>query len=259
MLRTALLAPLVVALAASAVAAAGPSNPARSFRDTVADSPGAPDVTTVSVQATAGAVTFVVRTAAAAPWVGAAAIVGIDSDGDATSGDAGGARGMELSYVLHSEHDEFTLDRSGGESVQHPSATARLTGGTLTIRVPRAELEASGGPVGFVVSTPGPAGRDRAPDTGEWRFSPDATVRRLVTSFAPAAPAHGKRFALRSVVAVFSDGTSGTAPAACRASLDGVRLGASCRWRIPTGARGKKLAVVIRSAGLSTTLRFTVR
>lgn len=197
-------------------------------------------------------------TADAVSWTNAAAILEIDADANPATGNAGGAPGIELSYVLHSLHDKLTLDRSNGESTANPAATATLSGATLTIAVPFAELGPSDR-IGFFIATPGPSGADRAPNAGEWQLSPNAAVTAISPSFSPATPRRGHTFALTRVTTRFSDGTSGTAVATCTARLGTVRLAAGCRWRLRANARGKKLTVVVRAAGLAKMVRFTVR
>jgi len=254
--RASSLAALLLALTVAGVAAG--STPGPSFKDMLADSSGAPDISTVVVASDARGVTFVIRTADAGSWTNAAAILDIDADANPATGNAGGAAGIELSYVLHSLHDKFTLDRSNGESTADPAATATLSGATLTIAVPFAELGPSDR-IGFFIATPGPSGADRAPNAGEWQLSPNAAVTAISPSFSPATPRRGHTFALTRVTTRFSDGTSGTAVATCTARLGTVRLAAGCRWRLRANARGKKLTVVVRAAGLAKMVRFTVR
>ncbi len=222
MCRASSLAALLLALTVAGAAAG--STPGPSFKDTLADSSGAPDVSSVVVASDARGVTFVIRTADAVSWTNAAAILDIDADANPATGNAGGAPGIELSYVLHSLHDKLTLDRSNGESTANPAATATLSGATLTIAVPFAELGPSDR-IGFFIATPGPSGADRAPNAGEWQLSPNAAVTA----------------------------------ATCTARLGTVRLAAGCRWRLRANARGKKLTVVVRAAGLAKMVRFTVR
>ena len=251
-----------LAAAAGLLAADGAlgANPGPTFVDPAGDAAGAPDVTAVLVTSGTTAVTFTIRTAHAGAWVDAAAILDLDADADSATGNAGGRPGYELAYVLHSLHDSFTLDRSNGEHVERPAATASLSGATLTITVPLSEL-GNGPTIGFRISTPARTGEDVAPADSkpEWRFSPAATVRSIAATFTPAAPAHGRRFAVARVRTAFSDGTTGTAPAACTARLRRSPLGGSCRWRIPASASGKTLSIVVRAAGLRRAYSFRVR
>jgi hypothetical protein len=245
---------LVALFAALALAAPGPT-----YLDAAGDADGAPDVKSVVVQADAGNVIFTIQ--AVGSWTDAAAILRIDTDGDPSTGDAFGDTGFEAVYVLHSLHDHFTLERSGGASVEHPAASWSLDGSTLTISAPLAELAMSGPAIGFRVSTPAPSGEDQAPDTTlpEWRFSPDATVTSIAATFAPRAPKHGKLFAVVRVKTTFSDGNTGTAPARCSARLGRAQLRGSCRWRVSARARGKRLTVKVTAAGLQRTYSFRVR
>ena len=117
------------------ILAAGPT-----FVDPAGDAGGAPDIRSVDVQSDADALTFAIH--ASDVWQGAAAILELDTDDNQATGDAGGERGYELSYVLHSNHDSFTLDESNDVHIAQPAATWRLEGPTLTIAAPRAELRA---------------------------------------------------------------------------------------------------------------------
>ncbi len=258
---------LVLALAAAALTAtaAQAGSVTTTFKDTVGDAGGGPDVTTVSVSEARGAAVFTIHTATASSWDNAAAILSIDADSNAATGDAGSETGFEAVYVLHSLHDQFTLERSHGEHVAAPLATWALTGGTLTITAPLSEF-GSAGAFGFRVSTPAPAGGDRAPNSGEWSFDPSASKRRatsLTARFHPAAPRHGKRFRVSSARITYSNGTRAAAGSRlhCTAKLAGHRraLRGSCRWRIPASAARKKLVVVVRAAGVKRRYTFRVR
>jgi hypothetical protein len=105
-------------------------------------------------------------------------------------------------------------------------------------------------------STPAPSGEDK---TARWQLSPGAAVTSISARFAPALPTHGKRFALVGLTTTFADGTTGTAAATCTAALAGRRLPASCGWNLPANARGKKLVVRVRGAGLSRVYTLSVR
>ena len=222
-----LTATLILAL----LAAAGSASANHIFADPVGDASGAPDVTSVAVTTSSTKVTFTIHTTSAEEWTNSAAILDIN------------AGGTELMYVLHSLHDNFTLDKTG-EQGAHTDATANLSGATLTIVVPLAEL---GGAqrIGFRVSTPGPTGEDRAPDASlaPWQYSLAPSI-----SFTPAAPVHGKTFAAHV-----------PAGATCRATVGKTLLRGACRWRIPAGAAGKRLAVVVTSGGAKKTYSFRVR
>lgn len=142
------------------------------YNDAVGDANGAPDITTVGVNSDASGFTWVIHTADAGSWNNAAAILSLDTDANAATGDAGGVAGAELSYVLHSDHSEFTLDYSDGKHVDNPQATAVLSGSQLTIDVPFTEM-GTVNTVGFRIETPGPTGSDNAPERAqtEWVFS----------------------------------------------------------------------------------------
>ena len=244
----------ITLFAALAAAIPGPT-----FIDPAGDAGGAPDVKTVLVQASSGFVTFTIH--AAGSWTDAAAILRIDTDGDPSTGDAFSGTGYEAVYVLHSLHDNFTLELPHGVTVEHPAATWSLSGSKLSISAPLSELAIDGPTIGFRVSTPAPDGEDVAPDASlpEWRFSPAATVTAIAATFGPGAPRHGKSFAVTRVVTRFSDGNRGTAAASCSARLGRAALHGACRWRIPARARGKKLTVVLTAAGIRRTYSFRVR
>jgi hypothetical protein len=115
-------------------------------------------------------------------------------------------------------------------------------------------------PIGFSVSTTALSGRrDRAPETGEWRFDPRAKLVAVTATFTPAAPKAGRVFALRSLRTRFADGSTGTGPATCGARLALANLPGSCRWRIPLRTQGRRLAVTVGAGDVTRTYEFTVR
>jgi len=74
------------------------------------------------------------------------------------------------------------------------------------------------------------------------------TLRRSVVTFAPTFPRSGRKFALRTVSLVLSDGSRvKAATSSCSATLSGKAYGKrkSCTWNLPASARGKKLRVSI--------------
>src|SRR5689334_4384007 len=209
----AVLRPMVIIASALLLTAAAAANVGPAFTDAGGDAANAPDIRTVDVGSDGAAVSFAIHTANAAAWQGAAAILALDTDANQSTGDAGGERGYELSYVLHSNHDALTLDESSQRHVVQPAATWRLDGGTLTITAPRSELRA-GPTIGFRVETLAPGGSDDAPDgSSPWQFSPDAVPATIAASFLPVGPRHGRAFALARVMVSFSDGNHGPAPA----------------------------------------------
>jgi hypothetical protein len=244
-----------------AASSAGANGVTRIFPDSTGDSSGAPDITKVRVTAGASSVTFAVQATTASSWQDAAAILSIDTDADPATGDAGGSKGFELSYVLHSNHDEFTLDQSNGIHIRNPTATWTLSGPTLTIVVPFAELRAEDS-VRFRVEALAAAGSDSAPDgpNAAWQFTPTAVPTALAATFLPGTPQHGKPFAVRRVAAAFSDGTQGVATPTCVARLGVIQLRRSgCRWLLPANARGRPLTITLAAAGLKRTYRLRVR
>jgi hypothetical protein len=242
---------LALAGTVALLAAGGASSANQTFADPTGDASGAPDITTVAVHSDSTAVTLRIDTTSASAWSDAAAILAIDTDL---------SPGPELTYVLHSLHDKFTLDRSSGEHVEHPAATASLSGAALTIAIPLSELGSSPR-IGFRVSTPGPAGEDFAPDRSlpEWQFALVATVRSISAAFAPSRPVHGKVFAVTRVTALLSDGTTAAAAATCSAKLGRAPLAGACRWRIPATAAGRTLTVVVTARGTRKPYSFRVR
>jgi hypothetical protein len=253
--RLASIAAAALVLVPQSAARVGPT-----FRDAIGDAGGAPDITAVHISYAAESVVFAISTADASSWDGAAAILSIDADANPMTGNAGGETGYELSYVLHSQHTEFTLDESNGVHVAHPAASWNLAARTLSITVPRAELGESSR-IGFRVETLSSAGSDAAPERSvpEWSFSPTATVTGIAERFTPATPRTGRLFALKEVRIAFSDGTSGTTPASCTATLGHANVHGQCRWRVPARSHGRMLTVRIMAAGLKRTYRFRIR
>jgi hypothetical protein len=191
--------------------------------DPVGDAGGSPDVTRVASSVVGGDLRVVVTTADPAAWTGAAAFLSLDLTGDGKT---------DVDYTLHSLHDVVTRDTATGPVPT--AATATLAGAVLTYTVPLSEL-GKRAVVGLEVTTAGPVGGDRAPDSGLMPV-------RLAPTFSPARPVHGRKFAV-------------TGAAACSARIAAVKLRGHCVWTIPANAKGKTLVV---TAG-GTTYRFRVR
>ena len=94
-------------------------------------------------------------------------------------------------------------------------------------------------------------GTDAAPDDGAYTFAvPHAAVglRRSVVTFTPSFPHSGRKFVLRNVSLVLTDGSKVTAKASsCTATLAGKAFGKgnACTWSLPAKAKGKRLRVSI--------------
>lgn len=148
------------------------------------------------------------------------------------------------------------------------SATGALAGGTLTIRVPLAELGKTTHFTFAVVTFAAAEASDEAP-TGSfapgtpprWDFSPRVSpqVTSLSARFKPAAPMHGKRFAVASVRGALSDGTARAATPTRSATLAGKPLARGCAWVLPRTAKGKRLAVTVHASGVARRYAFDVR
>jgi hypothetical protein len=232
------------ALAAGMLGLAGP----RTFTDPVGDAAGAPDVSSVTVASSGASVVFAVHVLSAESWDGGGAYLMVDSDANYATGHNDG---VDFLYTLHRDHT-FDAGRWNGKDNFDPygsAATGVLSGDTLTIAVPLRELDSTR-KLAFAVLTFGPGdGSDEAPDGSfapgtppRWEFEPTAVV-----AFSPAAPVHGRRFAV-------------VAPGAtCSATLAGAKLARGCTWRIPSGARGKRLRVVVSVAGSTRVYSFRVR
>jgi hypothetical protein len=148
-------------------------------------------------------------------------------------------------------------------------STGTLSGGTLTITVPWAELHHTR-KLGFAVDSfaadpqgDQASGGSFAPGTPpHWHFEPDIAVRvtSLSARFRPAAPVHGKVFKVAGVTERLSTGEARSASAACSSRLGrAVLAGRHCSWRMPKSSRGKWLKVAIRADGLSRSYSFVIR
>ncbi len=181
--------------------------------DATGDAPGGADITHVTAAAVGGSLQLTIQTADAASWQNTAAIVLADADG------------VPYLLTLHSLHDLFTVDRTDTQQSIPTTGSATLSGATLTMVVPLVEL---GNPksISFVVETRGPGNGDNAPDAGRWTMTTAAVLR-----FAPAQPVHGRAFAV-------------TGAKRCAAKLRGKPLAGTCRWKLPSNARGAALTVV---------------
>ena len=184
--------------------------------DPVGDAGGSPDVTHVASSVASGKLRVVVTTADASAWTNAAAFLSIDLTGDGKT---------DVDYTLHSLHDLVTRDTATGPVAT--TATATLAGATLTYIVPLAEL-GKRTVVGLEITTAGPIGGDRAPDTG-------LTTVRLVPTVTPTQPVHGRKFKI-------------TGATTCTARIGTARLKGRCAWTIPLTAKGKTLVVTAGGA-----------
>jgi hypothetical protein len=215
----------------------------------------------VTVSTSGGLLTFQIHTASAAAWPGASADLMVDSDANYATGHNDG---VDYLFTFHSD-GRFDAGRWSGTSFDPygSKATGTLNGDTLTITVPLRELGNTRKLAFAVLTSTATALGDQAPDGSfapstppRWIFRP-SIVTSIRAAFTPRLPVHGKAFALKSTTAMFSDGTSRSASATCRALLGGQAL-TGCRWKIPGRAKGRRLTVTIRAAGLSRSYAFRV-
>jgi hypothetical protein len=257
----------IVGLASVVVVSCAGAASSASFRDPAGDAPGAPDVTDVSAAAADdGRLTFVVRTADAAAWDGAGMDVMVDADASYATGHNDG---VDYLFTLRADRALDAGRWNGQEFAPYGStATGALTGAAVTITVPLAELGNTKQLTFAVLTFRGAAG-DEAPDGSfapgtppRWEFVPAIAPRvvALTATFTPARPVHGRRFAVKSVNGKLSTGGSRRlGGASCVGRLAGKRLAGGCGWRIPSDARGRRLLVILRAAGVSRTYGFVVR
>jgi hypothetical protein len=243
-------AALLLALPGSA---AGPIT----FSDPAGDSTTAPDVTTVAVSSDpAGNVTFTIAVANRTELAPSDSIfVFIDSDRSAGTGQFG----FDYSATLEGAASDLTRwDGTDFRVFPHGAYTAGFSSGSATITLRRADIANPKvfdfGILTFTGDDPETAPYDVAPDDDLWTVplpAATATLASLGASFAPARPAAGRRFGVRSVAGKLADGSTVTLEAyTCAARLAGKTAppAGRCSWLIPRGAAGKRLVLTITAA-----------
>jgi hypothetical protein len=256
--------------AASGARSAATANRA-TFEDSRAELPNAPDITNVVVSNNdAGRITF---TIGGFPRLVEGMLVGIDIDADnnpATGSQDEFSRGAD--YAIELVQGNANLYRWDGSSFTRRSndpPQSTLVFSNLSISINAAELGSTSrfsfGVVVVTGITTDSSGNpdfsnaqfDAAPDLGHgfWNYSVRlAPVRLLARSFSVAPrPARAGRALTARLVATRSDTgavvTGGRV--VCTASIGGTRIAgrgrfvgreARCVWRIPSSARGRRIA-----------------
>lgn len=173
----------------------------------------------------------------------------LDTDRRADTGE----RGADYNIRYRRERQKVELGRWDGGAFDFnvPQTTLRTADGK-TISVNRTELSDTLGFDFRVVATSFSLNaRETAPEGGGvWSYNVvlKATIKSILTSFAPAAPQAGKYFAVRrTMVRLSTDETVQPVSFACAAKLAGKTLKQSgrCRWLIPKTAKGKQLLVTL--------------
>jgi hypothetical protein len=241
---------LAAVLAASAAPRAAPGG-GKTFHDAVGEVAGAPDIGKVTISQD-GEVLTVSADVAGLPALGeeGGAIFALNTDGNATTGEFGGA-----DYILY-----WDLETWQG-AVQHWSGSTYVD--AKKARDPSRTL-IGGTSIGFVFNLAnftwpkrievsvmvlrGAAGSelvDRAPDSGVWAVDVLPAMTKFRLDFAPTQPRAGTVFASIHPLVTLTDGRK-VAPKtySCAALLGGVRLAGlgrsgACRWKIPAAAKGK--------------------
>jgi hypothetical protein len=228
---------LVELLAAAALA------PPAAFSDPAGDAGGAPDVTSVRIEAQGSSLRVAIRVAG---FTGDARLyVPLDVDDGTSTGDRDG-----VDFVAYAEPGgRAELRRWNGSRFAALAGVApAVTAGDGLVEV---DVPAGGLGLGPVLAFGVVAARgddaDAVPDNGRlrYRLAPAVAVR-----FAPAAPAAGRRFAVR---------VTGARQIACEARVGTRRLRGACAWTVPASARGRRLVVTVRVDGRARVYRFRVR
>jgi hypothetical protein len=235
-----------VAVLAAAAAIATSNAGAVSHQDARGDAGSAPDITSVSVEPSGSSLAFRISfVEPGAPLDGGGELF-LALDAGAT----GDQHGVDHVYSLRAGGAELRARRwTGSEHAPFAStATARLEPGAATFVVDLAEL---GSPEVIGYGAVGARGSDldAAPENGSWQLRLREAVRvsAVNASWSPRRPTAGRPFRVVAASATMSDGTQRRGTFTCSARLAGRMLGAGgCRWRMPSGARGKRLTVQLR-------------
>jgi hypothetical protein len=257
-----------IAAVVAALVAAGVGG-AETFTDPVGDTPG-PDINSVEAVGTAQGLVVTVGLANRNDLEEDEAVeIDVDTDNNAATGDESG---IDLYAVLVGGQDpEVDIWKDGDFDVTD-AAKATWSGGSAHLTVP---LSLIGSKVAVSAQAFGaeqppesgePAadpGTDLAPDNGAYTVDvPHAavTLRRSVVTFTPSFPRSGRKFALRTLSLVLSDGSRVAAkPTSCSATLSGKAFGKgkACTWTLPAKAKGKRLRLSIAATYGAQTYRVT--
>ena len=278
----------IVLLTTAPSAAAGNS---KTFLDSTGENAAAPDITSVVVSNDdAGLVTFQVNIANRPSLASDMEVdLYIDSDANASTGDPN-VYGAEYAIILvQGSVSLYKWNGSGYSSAPSQSSLVYSYGATgATIRVKASDLGGTKA-FGFVAAAAsgvsvdangepnyGNAAIDFAPDLGHGTFdyAVRTTLRLALTNFqtSPAAPKAGGAVAA-SLAATENDTGSPIVggSVACRASVGGKRIAATshlvtngvatCVWRIPKTARGRRVTgtVTVSLRGATATKSFSAK
>jgi hypothetical protein len=249
------LAAVMIVLAAAAAPVAFASG-VETFHDGSGEVAGAPDIGKVTVSQDNETLDVEADVANLPLMSEGTALFALDTDGDSTTGDFGGA-----DYLLSFDLKTWAgaVERWNGSTyvaakkARDPSRTL-INGKSIGFMF---DLANFGWPKRVGLSLYVLRGTvddkliDRAPDSGEWTFDVRPALETLDLTFAPTRPHAGAVFA-------YADGSARLALSdkrtvlprtlSCTAHLAGaqlVGLGRSdaCRWRIPPGSVGKLLTI----------------
>lgn len=282
-LTTVLAVVLIIAGVASAGALATPqalrANSA-SYRDTVGDTAAAPDITAVSISNDdTGAITLTVAIANR-PQLGATDDIAVFIDHD-RSVDTGAER-AGWDYVLDMDARGtrlFALDEGWDVTrVGAPSLTGRYENGAAIFQINRGDLGATGC-FDFFARTVTPenafeAVRDDAPNGDDyWTYSLNLSIDQVGIKIGRLSfgKARAERsFKVRARVSRRDTGRGVNGKVTCSARVGGktLRKGghsakgvASCSWKLPKSARGKRLrgSIAVNYQGVRATRSFTAK
>jgi hypothetical protein len=252
---------VVAALAATTVALAAPSY--RSFSDSTGDSAAAPDITRVEVgtDVVRGPIVLWVNTPNRTA-LAAADSFGIILDTDLNGGTGDPAGGGADYLIVADETQGVLLKWNGTQFAQVPAASLKSEFSTadkaLRVEIHPNELGGTRGFNFFLFSTDGADAFDDAPDgTGIWSYSLESGRVVLSKESARATALRaGRPFALvmvpgrEDINEILDEGR-----VACslkigkgRAAVTSGRFtdaGATCAWRIPKTAKGKRAVAKI--------------
>jgi len=243
----------------------------RSYTDSRGEDAAAADIIDAVLESDAsGNVRLTIRIAKLAELTDETVLfVALDVDRNTTTGDHDGVD------VL------FQMDRTGAKlqrwdgarfaPLDNPPVEASYAAGTLVATLPLGRL---GSRTAFdfgIVTVRGTGAAmhfDSAPNSGRWTFAfrnAPARPRALKATFTPKRPVSGRRFAVRRVTLVLTNGARRSATARCAASITGKRLAQKrrCSWVIPAAACQRVLIVAVTGTDgnfrLARTFRLKIR
>ena len=229
--------------------------------DATGDANGAPDIVRITVaNDTRGRLLFVVQVANRTELVPNDRVyLRIDADRNALTGEADRGVGIDYTVEIDATARAVALHRWNGAAFVRAQTTTleSVFDGGYVVLVNRSDLGDPAAIRFYVLTALDGGGADRidsAPNATVYDYRLSVShVEAMTPRWAPAAPRAGASFRLNALQLTLQTGDR-VVPArlACRATLRGKGLRGTgrgwCTFRLPAGAKGKRLVVSVTAA-----------